>query len=195
MDDSREHAQGCAGIRRVTRKGALALLTVGVLLLFLTVGIQIFTVPSASMFPTLLPGDSVLVNRLIYLLHPPRRGDIIAFRFPQASGREFVKRVIGLPGDVVKEDQGRFYVNGMLLAQAQTITPDDNLARAMSQISRRVRVGGLYVLGDNPETSLDSRFWGTVDEQEVVGEAVFIGWSRGKHWWQVRWDRIGRRLR
>jgi len=146
------------------------------------------------MVPTLLPGDIVLVNRLAYRLHTPRRGDIIALRFPQASEREFVKRVIGLPGDVVKEQDGRFYVNGAVLAPAGMIAPEDERALAVGQIPRLVPMGQIYVLGDNPEGSLDSRYWGTVDEQDVIGEAVFIFWSRGERWWNVRWDRIGRRL-
>ncbi len=176
-------------------EGILAFLTAGgLLVLGYAFALQVVPIPSASMFPTLLPGDAVLVNRVVYRVHPPRRGDIIAFRFPQASGREFVKRVIGLPGDVVDEEQGRFYVNGTRLAQVQPSSPNDAPA-ARTQLPRLVPGGRLYVLGDHPETSLDSRFWGTVDEREVVGEAVLICWSRGTHWWQVRWERIGRWLR
>ena len=178
------------------RKDVLSFLAAGVLLLLLYASaFQIYTIPSASMFPTLFRGDSVLVNRWIYRMHPPHRGDLIAFRFPQSSRREFVKRVVGLPGDFVNEEQGHFYVNGTLLAQAQTIIPNDELASAIHLIPRLVPADRLYVLGDNPETSLDSRFWGTVDEQEVVGKVVLICWSRDKRWWQVRWDRLGRWLR
>jgi signal peptidase I len=78
---------------------------------FFALAFQVSELSSVSMSPTLLPGDWVLVNRLIYRLRPPRRGDIILFHFPQAGGRDFVKRVIGVPGDVVKEQAGRFTVN------------------------------------------------------------------------------------
>lgn len=196
MDALRDRAKVQTGIRRSLRGGILSAMTAGALV-FLVHGfvIQIFTVSSASMSPTLLPGDFVLVNRLAYHLHQPRRGDIIALRFPQAEGREFVKRVIGLPGDVVMEQGGHFYVNGVLLAQAQPIDSNEQREPEGSQLPRLIPAGRLYVLGDNSETSLDSRFWGTVSEGDVVGEAFLICWSRGKHRWEVRWRRIGRWLR
>jgi signal peptidase I len=195
MDAIGEHARGLAAIRRRVPESILGLAVVaGLLFLAQAFVIQAFTVSSASMLPTLLPGDSVLVNRLVYHLHPPRRGDIIVFHFPQADGREFVKRVIGVPGDVVREGGGRLYVNGALLAQAQTIDSNAQLEPEGSQLPRLVPAGRLYALGDNSEASLDSRFWGTVDERDVIGKAFLICWSRGKHWWEVRWNRIGRWL-
>ncbi len=153
--------------------------------------VDAFTLSSASMSTTLLPGDSLLVSRLLYRLHPPRRGDIIVFRFPQADGREFVKRVVALPGDVVEERAGRFWVNGTSLrnpspGQSQRVTDALNVG------PYRIPAGQLYVLGDNQDASLDSRFWGTADERNVIGKAFLIYWSSGKHWWDVRWHRIGR---
>ena len=195
MDALRDRAKVQTGIRRNLRAGILSVITAGALVFLVhAFMIQIVTVSSASMSPTLLPGDFVLVNRLVYHLHPPRRGDIIALRFPQADGREFVKRVIGLPGDVVREEGGRLYVNGALLAQAQPIDTNEQPAPEGRQLPRPVPAGRLYVLGDNRDSSLDSRFWGTVGEEDVVGEAFLICWSRGKHWWEVRWRRIGRWL-
>lgn len=189
MDALKESARDQTAIRRSAWEKVLPVVVAGALVFLAhAFAIQVFTVSSASMSPTLQPGDSVLVNRLVYRLHLPRRGDIIVFRFPQADGREFVKRVIGLPGDVVEEHGGRIYVNGAAPAPVAALAPATPLAQ-------RVAAGHLYVLGDNPDTSLDSRFWGTVDEREVVGKAVFICWSREEHWWQVRWDRIGRWLR
>jgi signal peptidase I len=149
---------------------------------------------SASMSPTLLTGDSVLVNRIIYRLRPPRRGDIIVFHFPQTGGRDFVKRVIGVPGDVVQEQAGRFTVNGIVVHESRT-APSGH-AQVLSTVlePQRVPADRFYVLGDNWRTSLDSRFWGTVDEQEIVGKAILICWSHGTHWWEVHWNRIGRWL-
>lgn len=183
-------------IRWGLRRSVLSVVTAGILVFLLgAFVIGVFTVSSDSMSPGLLRGDSVLVNRVVYRLHPPRRGDIIVFHFPQAGGREFVKRVVGLPGDVVKEQEGRLYLNGTLLAQAPAMTSTDTGAPGGTRSPRPIPAGRLYVLGDNPGTSLDSRFWGTVTERDVVGEAVLICWSRGKHWWDVRWDRVGRWLR
>ena len=149
---------------------------------------------SVSMSPTLLPGDSVLVCRLSYYLHPPRRGDIIVFHYPRTGDRDFVKRVIGIPGDVVQEEDGRFTVNGAMVHVSRAVATDFPPVAAMVSGSVRVPTDHLYVLGDNWRTSLDSRFWGTVEERDVVGEAVLIWWSRGAHWWDVRWDRVGRWL-
>jgi signal peptidase I len=86
------------------------------------------------------------------------------------------------------------YVNGALLAQAQTIDSNERLEPEGSQLPRLVPAGRLYALGDNSEASLDSRFWGTVDERDVIGKAFLICWSRGKYWWEVRRNRIGRWL-
>jgi signal peptidase I len=146
---------------------------------------------SASMSPTLLPGDSVLVNRLIYHLSPPRRGDLIVVRFPQTGGREFVKRIIGLPGDVVEERSGRVSVNGMAVRWGRDGASGGTRATRMDLDPSRVPANRLYVLGDNWGTSLDSRSWGTVDEHEVIGKVFLICWSRGTQWWEVRWNRMG----
>lgn len=85
-------------------------------------------------------------------------------------------------------------MNGVLLAQVQPIDSNEQREPEGSQLPRLVPAGRLYVLGDNSEASLDSRFWGSVDERDVIGKAFLICWSRGKHWWEVRWNRIGRRL-
>ncbi len=181
---------------RIVRDGILTVVAAAVLV-FLAHALvfQVLGVTSASMSPTLLPGDSVLVNRLTYLLQSPRRGDIIVFHFPQTGGRDFVKRVIGLPGDVVAEQGGRFTVNGTFVLEGTGSGSTVAVSAPLNLAPRRIPAGRLYVLGDNREASLDSRFWGTVDEQEVVGKAVIICWSRGKRWWDVHWSRIGERLR
>ena len=195
MDAFREHARRQTATRWSLRGSILAVVIAGVLVFLVQAfAVQVFTVSSASMSPALLPGDSVLVNRLVYRLRPPRQGDIIAFRFSQANGREFVKRVIGLPGDIVTERGERFFVNGALLAQVPTSASDDQLAPEGGQLPRLVPAGRLYVLGDNPKSSLDSRFWGTVAERDVIGKAFLICWSRGEHWWEVHWNRVGRWL-
>jgi signal peptidase I len=177
------------------RESVLAVGT-AVLLVFLVRGhlVDIFTVSSASMSATLLPGDSLLVNRLLYRLYPPQHGDIIVFRFPQAAGREFVKRVVALPGDVVKEQAGRFWVNGAPLRTPSPSPSGEDVSDTRNLGPLRIPAGQLYVLGDNQEESLDSRFWGTVAEHDVLGKAFLVFWSSGEHWWDVRWARIGRWL-
>ena len=194
MDAPREKMGKERAVRRTTW-GSLLVVVVGALLFSACAwAFQVSELSSASMFPALLPGDSVLVNRLIYRLRPPRRGDIIVFHFPQTGDRNFVKRVIGVPGDVVQEQAGRLTVNGLVVHVSRTDPSDPAEALNAALGPERVPADRLYVLGDNWRTSLDSRFWGTVDEREVVGKAVLICWSRGTHWRDVHWNRIGRWL-
>ncbi len=197
MDARRQGSDTRSRLRWWALWGLLTAAVLGAgILLAETFVVQILTVSSGSMLPTLRPGDSVLINRLAYALSSPQRGDIIAFRFPRAAGREFLKRVVGLPGDVVAELDGRFWINGvplgvllMRVPPVQDDTPPLNLA------PRRVPANHLYVLGDNRNASLDSRYWGMVTERDVIGKAVAIPWSEGRHWWDVRWVRVGHRLR
>lgn len=195
MDVVRAHTSGWPAIRRGALETILAAAMAAVAV-FLLRGfvVQLFTVSSGSMRPTLLPKDSVLVNRLTYRLHPPRRGDMIVFRFPQADGRDFVKRVIGLPGDVVEEKDGRFWVNGKPLHPPYANSSSAGDTAMLNMASRQIPPGQLFVLGDNRDASLDSRFWGAVDQSQVVGKVMVIFWSRGEHWWDVRVDRIGKWL-
>ena len=116
------------------------------------------------------------------------------FHFPQTGGRDFIKRVIGVPGDVVQEQAERLTVNGMVVHASRTVPSDPAAATNAELGPQRVPADRFYVLGDNWRTSLDSRFWGTVDAREVVGEAILVCWSRGAHWWDVHWNRLGRRL-
>jgi signal peptidase I len=155
---------------------------------------QVFRVTSGSMAPTLVPEDFVLLSRLVYHLHPPRRGDLILFHYPQGGAHSFLKRIIGLPGETIEARNGEFWVNGSMLPwQEAHVEPTEELA-ALNLPPVHIPAGHLFVLGDNPSTSLDSRFWGTVDIHEVVGKALLICWSHGARWWDLRWHRIGRWL-
>jgi signal peptidase I len=155
--------------------------------------LQAFYIPSGSMEPTLEPGDFILANRLVYDFHPPRRGDIIVFPFPRDEHWDFVKRVIGLPGDLVESKDGQVWVNGQPLHEAYLPPPAGALGTT-DLPPRRVPPGQLFVLGDNRGASLDSRYWGTVDQHKVIGKAFLVYWSHGRHWWDIHWGRIGRWL-
>ncbi len=140
----------------------------------LFVGINTITarirVDGDSMDPTLLSGEYLIVNRLSYRFANPQRGDIIVFYPPPHPDEEYIKRVIGLPGDQVEVKGGHVYVNGQLLdepyLQARTDTPG----------IWKVPAGQLFVLGDNRDNSSDSREWGTVAMDKVVGKAVLVYW-------------------
>lgn len=172
----------------------LVALTVAVLIKSFLV--QAFYIPSGSMEPTLLPGDRVLVNKLAYRLGEPVRGDIVVFDSPfsnrgedrslprvvvrnvaEALGiatpaSEFIKRVIALPGDTVEIDDGLVFVNGELLEEPY-LSPERSLADLDPEV---VPAGHLFVLGDNRTRSQDSRVFGPVPLDEVVGKAFVKVW-------------------
>ena len=150
-----------------------------------------YRIPSESMMNTLRPGDRVLVNRVVYHMRDPHRGDVIVFRYPEDPRVVFIKRVVGVPGDVLQVRDGRLYVNG-----AKTTEPyvhhtggrtDPTIAQAAISGSTlhdpwslaspfRVPAGQYFVMGDNRTDSDDSRDWGTVPRTAIVGEGLATYW-------------------
>ncbi len=191
-------AQGNRSDRRksVVREYAESIIIAIVLALVIrTFVVQAFKIPSGSMEDTLLIGDHILVNKLAYglqipyldfrvqsfgLFGDPRRGDIIVFPFPRDPSRDFIKRVIGLPGDRVQVRHHRAYVNGEPLKEPY-IKLDDRAAIQSSRYSdwgpEMVPPGKLFVMGDNRDNSADSRDWGFLDSEKVKGRAFMIYWS------------------
>jgi signal peptidase I len=174
-------------------------------LLIKTFLVQAFYIPSASMDPTLKVGDRVLVNKVVYHIHPPRRGDIIVFAEPHpltfshrsavsgfwhwlteglgvstSEDKDFIKRVIGVPGDTVKIVHGQLFVNDEPLKEAYLNSSKD--FRDFGPIT--VEPGKLFVLGDNRNDSNDSRFTlGMVPLDKVIGRAFVTIWPPSR----VRW--------
>lgn len=141
-----------------------------------TLLIQAFYIPSLSMYPTLDKGDRVLVNKLSYKAHDVHRGDVVVFERPENAGAEgikdLIKRVIGLPGDVIEARDGVVYINDRALREPYVDKGDqtDNLSR------RKVPAHHLFVMGDNRNDSEDSRIFGAIDEDLVVGRAFVRIW-------------------
>ncbi len=127
-------------------------------------------VDGESMVPTLVSGEYVIVSRLSYRLGTPQRGDIIVFHFPRDPKEEYIKRVIGLPGDTVEVKSGQVYINGQLLEENYLDV------RINYTGSWRVPADQLFVLGDNRNNSSDSHDWGTVPMNYVVGKAILVYW-------------------
>jgi len=149
--------------------------------------VQAFYIPSESMVPTLMPGDRILVNKFVYRLNEPRRGDIIVFDAPPEAvqgndKKDFVKRLIGLPGDLIEinSDDG-VYINGRRLEEAPEVAlpdyswPADNAGRPTGQ-PYRVPDGCYFVLGDNRPYSKDSHIWGELEARRVLGKAMVMFW-------------------
>lgn len=199
------------------KKGALrenieAIIVAVILALFIrTFVVQAFKIPSGSMKDTLLIGDHILVNKFIYgvkapFLHKtiipikdPQRGDIIVFEFPEDPSKDFIKRVIGLPGDVVEIRNKKLVVNGKPIKDGHSIHKDPKIFPARMQPRDNlgpitVPEGKLFVMGDNRDFSYDSRFWGFVDLLAVKGKAFIIYWSWDKENFGVRWNRLGHLL-
>ena len=171
-----------------------------------------FQIPSSSMEPTLLVGDFILVNKFTYGirlpvtrtkvldLNEPKRGDVMVF-FPPNDKRYFIKRVIGLPGDLIEYQNKQLFINGEL---QQTIVSEDELDLLRRQLLQEnlagvehaiyhtanrpsvsmrmlVKEGEYFMMGDNRDNSKDSRYWGTVPEENIVGKAFAI-WMHWKDW-------------
>ena len=139
-----------------------------------------YRIPTASMEPTLQVSDRVIANRVVYRLHAPERGDIVVFDAPaavaqacSADGGAFIKRIVGLPGEVVSMRDGRVYVDGAPLRE-----PYLRAAYRGHESGRwpRVRSGSYFVLGDNRAMSCDSRRWGVVPRDNIIGRAEARYW-------------------
>ncbi|MFN2503287.1 MAG: signal peptidase I [Acidimicrobiales bacterium] len=137
--------------------------------------IQAFYIPSGSMLPTLQEQDRILVNKLSYDLHDVKRGDIVVFESPaQADGqiKDLVKRVIGLPGETVEAREGRILINGQPIDEGylgEGITTGD-------MEPQKVPPDHYWVMGDNRGNSKDSRFFGAIDEDLIIGRAFVRVW-------------------
>jgi len=136
--------------------------------------VQPFFVRGASMEPNFFDGEYLVVDELSYFLRDARRGEVIVFRFPQNRSQFFIKRIIGLPGETVKINNGRVEIisddfpSGVALDEAQYL-PED--MRTGGQIMVKLKDQEYFVLGDNRPASSDSRSWGVLGEDEIVGRA------------------------
>ena len=132
-----------------------------------------------SMEPTMQSGEFVVINKLAYNFGQPNLGDVIVFHYPHDPDQEYIKRVIGTPGDLVKVTEGLVYVNGELVDEPYIAAPP------VYQSELIVPEDSLFVLGDNRNNSSDSHTWGTVPMENVIGKAFFVYWP------PERWGIIG----
>jgi signal peptidase I len=150
-----------------------------------------YRIPSESMLDTLRPGDRVLVNRAVYHLREPHRGDVIVFHSPGDPSVVFIKRVVGVPGDKLEARDGRLYVNGRPCSEPYVHRTSGRMDPTVAQAAIAgttlhdpwslaepftVPAGRFFVMGDNRTDSDDSRDWGTVPRTAIVGEGVATYW-------------------
>ena len=203
--------------KSLVREYVEAILIAILLALFIrTFIVQAFKIPSGSMLPTLKIGDHLLVNKFIYgirlpftgsLLVPfkkPGHGDVIVFRFPKDRTTDYIKRVIGIPGDLIEIKDKELYRNGARVADQYAhftspeiidgkVSPRDNFGPVT------VPQDAVFVMGDNRDNSYDGRFWGFVEQQDILGKAFILYWSWDlekpllslERFTSVRWSRIG----
>jgi signal peptidase I len=198
------------------REWAEALIVAIVLALIIrTFLFQAFKIPSGSMLDTLQIGDHLLVNKFMYGTHipfvdgcflavrQPERGDVIVFEFPEDEDesyfqrRDFIKRVIGIPGDVIEIKNKQVFVNGLPYLLEQEVHKDAQTVPAVAgprDFAGPIKVpeDRYFVMGDNRDYSYDSRFWGFVDKSKIKGLAFIKYWSWDAQNMLPRWERIGR---
>ena len=199
-------------VKSTVREYAEALAIAILLALFIrTFVIQAFKIPSGSMKPTLIIGDHLLVNKFIYGIriplidrfliqfNKPERGDILVFKWPKDESKDFIKRVIGIEGDIIEIKNDILYVNGKKVVAEYTSKYNDNdISEAdryeeflgenkhyiLDQYVKYEDFGpitvpeySVFVMGDNRDNSQDSRYWGFVTLNKIKGKALIIYWS------------------
>ena len=188
--------------------------------------IQAYKIPSGSMEPTLLIGDHIIVNKLdyglrlpdsffgltplsnqipygkyLFSIEPVKRGDVAVFVFPEDRSKDFIKRVVGIPGDTIEVRAGILFVNGAQAPDPHAHfdkPPDERQLGSQADYMAPLKLGSdqYFMMGDNRDHSYDSRFWGPITRDAIEGRAMFIYWSCADQasalscLYDVRWSRV-----
>jgi signal peptidase I len=164
-------------IREVAETVILALL----MFLAIRFAIQNFTIDGTSMEQSLHNGELILVDKWTYLFHRPARGDVVVFRAPPDPMQDYIKRVIGLPGDTVTIKGTTVIVDGVRLNEPYVATQNQGIPPGARTISNLlVPSGDYFVLGDNRAVSSDSRIWGFLPARNIIGRAALVYWPLGQ---------------
>lgn len=196
----------------VVKEYTKAIIIAIIIALFIrTFVVQAFKIPSGSMKNTLLVGDHILVSKFIYGIKipylrktiipitEPKRGDIVVFIYPMDRSKDFIKRTIAVAGDVIEIKNKKILINGTPYEDGHGIYTDNIIIpRSMQPRDNfgpvTVPKGSIFVMGDNRDQSFDSRFWGFVKLEDVLGKAFIIYWSWNRIDHNVRWDRLAQVL-
>jgi len=146
-------------------------------LIIVTFIVQTFGIPTGSMIPTLNIGNHLMVNKFIYYFKKPERGDIIVFVYPVNPKKDFIKRLVGLPGETIQIKDGSVFINGEELKASQAIAERHYYNEGMyGEGLIKIPDNTYFVMGDNTKNSKDSRFWGFVPKKNLLGKAFFVYW-------------------
>jgi len=193
-------------IREYAESIAIAVLLALVIRSYL---VQAFKIPSGSMEDTLAIGDHLLVSKFMYgtkipfvdkrvlIIRDPRQGDVIVFEYPEDPSKDFIKRVVGVPGDVVEGKEKKVYVNGKLYENPHEVHKEkDIIPKEMNPRDTfgpiTVPADSYFVMGDNRDRSYDSRFWKFVRRDQIKGLAFIKYWSWDREKLMPRFGNIGR---
>ena len=175
--ENTESTQGSKqNIKSVIRDIAITLLIALVVYFGLRTAVQSYRVDGPSMLPNFETGQWVLVNKLVYKLHEPQRGDVIIFRSPHAPDKNLIKRLIGFPGESIELKDGTVYVhkaNGDVVSLVEKYIPDPD-TRAF--VGQTIPEGHYFVLGDNRRVADDSRYGWLVPKEDIFGKAWLSTW-------------------
>jgi signal peptidase I len=166
---------------RLVREVIETLILTVLMFLIINMAVQNFDVDGMSMEPKLHNGERLMVDKASYLFHPPARGDVVVFVAPPQPTLDYVKRIIGLPGDTISVVNGVPTVNGVTLKEFYV----DPHQMGASQTDRTIQnlvvpAGEYFVMGDNRIESFDSRSWGFLPKKNIIGRATLVYWPLGK---------------
>jgi signal peptidase I len=193
LDEAKDQGEppkdGAPSVRWILELVSVVVVAILVAVLLRTFVVATYSIPSGSMEPTLQIGDRIVVDKLSYHLHGIGRGDIVVFSTPSAENcagppvADLVKRVIGLPGEVISLADGNVYINGRLLPEPflppdlrDDTYPGPSTAPYALHRAFRIPAGDVYVMGDNRPESCDSRYWGPIRESTIVGKVDMRIW-------------------
>jgi len=182
-----ENSRVKKAIREWTESILIALVLALIIRTFL---VQAFKIPTGSMRMTLIEGDAILVNKFIYgakipftnlrlpALRSPQRGDVVVFIYPQDTKKDFIKRIVALPGETVEIKNGIIYINDKPVSDEKLNNRYYYNRGDYGDIGKKIVVpeGHYFVLGDNSASSQDSRYWGFVPMDNLLGKAMLIYW-------------------
>ncbi len=217
-----------SGVKPIWREWLESLIVIALLAIVIRSFIVApFKIPSSSMVPTLEIGDYLFVLRYSYGFRipltdiqiapsPAERGDVVVFDYPEDRSKDYIKRIVGVPGDEIRYEKNSLYVNGKEIPLKQqgrrayylqdggidiSMQFEEQLFKVKHPVLRKelsikdgawkVPEGHYFVLGDNRNNSRDSRFWGFVPQHYLVGKAAIIWWSWDHAKSEVRWSRLG----
>ena len=156
--------------REIVESIAIAVLLAAIIRIFI---LEPFYIPSGSMIPTLMINDRIIVSKFNYYFSEPKRGEVIVFKYPKDQAKRFVKRLIAFSGETVEIRNGKLYINGKE-TQENYLPPGFRMRDDFGPY--QVPPDSYFMMGDNRDNSDDSRVWGKMPKELIIGKALFIYW-------------------